>query len=101
VQVHGRCYYGGAVNYAIFGRGFKLCSKYNSKATLDAAIRKVHLWKWLAYQGSLREEASDFVAYGFQNYLPSSGGCASCYVPRSIEASLKNQWHFKELTPLK
>ena len=101
VQVHGRCYYGGAVNYALFGRGFQLCSRYNSRATLDAAIRKVYLWKWLAYNGALREEASDFVAYGFQKFLPSSGGCASCYVSRSIDVSVGKQWNFKELNPLK
>jgi len=100
VQVGGRCFYGGAVNYTLWGYGFKLCSKYNKNATLERAKWKSSFWKNLKYRGALASEAKGFVEYGWNSgsgTLPNSGGCASCIIPTSIPVYFNGKVFFNSL----
>lgn len=83
VVAGGRCYYAGAMNYAMWGRIHKLCAIWESIDYQSVAIAKVQLYKKYKFKGNLSNEAIEFTRYGY-NWpnapLPEEGGCKSCDV---------------------
>ena len=86
VAINKRCYYAGAVNYALWGKMNRLCYEYFSvfptgwpadcwnNWSLEAAKRNATLWKHVRYHdyGETAKEAREFTVYGFNGTLPSS-----------------------------
>jgi hypothetical protein len=73
VQVVGRCYNGGSVNFVMWGKANQLC--YNTfKSEIYSplvALAVADTWKTVMYDGAERDDALLFVAIGYGGALSS------------------------------
>jgi hypothetical protein len=79
VMFEGRCYYGGAVNYAMWGLMNRLVydTTRDARYSLDSALNQVAYWKFLKRfpqeLGDEEEQAFAFTVFGYDGVLPHRG----------------------------
>lgn len=103
VTFKGACYYGGAVNYAMWGRVNLLCWMQfgwfpvaGGQWSLPSAITFATIWKLAQYKrlGPEETQAIAFTVYGYTGYLPSRRGIPSCTPAISPVRKYAFQWRW-------
>ena len=110
VAFSGKCFYAGAVNYAIWGKMNKLCfDYYNSQGllydldpreyNLPNAIHTVQAWKHFKYNdfGTTEMEAEAFTTYGFNGNLACPG--LPCQSSGEVVQAKMFNWCWEPMKP--
>jgi hypothetical protein len=108
VAVNGKCFYGGAVNYAQWGTMFKAIHEYYDQIgdpidaslfTLSQAQLLATKWKtiWHGDSGERVKEAKDFTAYGYNGTMPAT--CLPCRPSGKVCQNRDFEWVWEPYKP--
>ena len=77
VTFQGKCHYGSAANYAMYGKIMRLCDDQfgliNPSWRRSNVLGRLALWKTLMYKGAQLKAATAFTLYGFDKVNPRWG----------------------------